>query len=100
MLLPARPLPQTWLEGLLLCGSGSSVPGLGARLLRELRALSPPQLAPALCAVPQYMPEGTLRHAAWMGGAVLARVVYSQGSFISKADYDELGPAAVLRKCA
>ncbi|PSC72499.1 Actin-related 7 [Micractinium conductrix] len=91
---------KTWLEGLLLCGSGSSVPGLGARLLRELRALSPPQLAPALCAVPQYMPEGTLRHAAWMGGAVLARVVYSQGSFISKADYDELGPAAVLRKCA
>lgn len=25
-----------------------------------------------------YMPEATLRHAAWMGGAVLARVCFSQ----------------------
>jgi actin-related protein len=87
-------------EGLLLCGGGSSAPGLGARLLRELRALVPAQLSPTLCGVPAYLPEGTLRHAAWTGGAVLARVVYSQGSFVTKADYDEEGPATVLKKCS
>jgi actin-related protein len=31
---------------------------------------------------------------------VLARVAFSQaGGFITKADYEEQGPAAVLRKC-
>ncbi len=84
----------------MLCGGGSSAPGLGHRLLRELRSLAGQQVAPALCAVPDYLPEGALRHAAWMGGAVLARVAFSQaGGFITKADYEEQGPAAVLRKC-
>lgn len=62
----------------MLCGGGSSAPGLGARLLRELRGLAPQNVAPGLYGVPDYMPEGTLRHAAWMGGAVLARVSFSQ----------------------
>lgn len=85
---------------MLLCGGGSSAPGLGARLLREVRALAPLNLAPGLYGVPEYLPEGALRHAAWMGGAVLARVAFSQaGGFLTKADYEEQGPAAVLRKC-
>jgi actin-related protein len=92
--------PQAWLEGLLLCGGGSSAPGLGARLLREVRSLASQQASPMLCAVPEYLPEGSLRHAAWTGGAVAARVAFSQaGGFLAKADYEELGPAAVLRKC-
>ncbi len=93
-------LLQAWVEGMLLCGGGSSVPGVGARLLREVRALCPAALSPGLCGIPEYMPEGTLRHAAWMGGAVLARVSFSQsGGFLTKGDYEEQGPAAVLRKC-
>ena len=76
------------------------MPGLSSRLLREVRALAPVPQPPGLCGVPDYLPEGTLRHAAWMGGAVLARVAFSQaGGFITKADYDESGPAAVLKRC-
>ncbi|EFN58172.1 hypothetical protein CHLNCDRAFT_20388, partial [Chlorella variabilis] len=91
---------KAWLEGMMLCGGGSGAPGLGARLLREVRALSTQQVSPMLCGVPDYLPEGTRRHAAWMGGAVLARVTFSQaGGFLTKADYEEAGPAAVLRKC-
>lgn len=100
--LPTHPVPapQAWLEGMMLCGGGSGAPGLGARLLREVRALSTQQVSPMLCGVPDYLPEGTRRHAAWMGGAVLARVTFSQaGGFLTKADYEEAGPAAVLRKC-
>lgn len=94
------PPRQAWLEGILLCGGGSGAPGLPARLLREVRALAPAREQPSLCGVPEYMPEGTFRHAAWMGGAVLARVAFSQsGGFLTKADYDEAGPAAVLKKC-
>jgi len=85
---------------MLLCGGGSMFPGVGARLLREVRALAPAQLSPGLCGIPEYMPEGTLRHAAWEGGAVLARVAFSQaGGFLTKGDYEEAGPAAVLKKC-
>ncbi|PRW56504.1 actin-related 7 [Chlorella sorokiniana] len=91
---------KLWLEGMMLCGGGSSIPGLAARLLREMRGLAPQSIAPGIYGVPDYMPEATLRHAAWMGGAVLARVSFSQsGGFLTKADYDEAGPAAVLRKC-
>ncbi len=35
-------------------------------------------LPAALLTMQDYMPEATLRHAAWMGGAVLARVSFSQ----------------------
>ncbi|KAL4858593.1 Actin-related protein 7 [Chlorella vulgaris] len=91
---------KAWLEGMMVCGGGSSAPGLGGRLLKEVRGLTTQQITPLLCSLPEYMPEGTLRHAAWMGGAVLARVAFSQaGGFITKADYEEQGPAAVLKKC-
>lgn len=49
--LAASPL-QVWLEGMLLCGGGSSVPGLGARLLREMRGLAPQSVAPGIYGVP------------------------------------------------
>jgi actin-related protein len=39
------------------------------------------------------------RYAAWMGGAVLSKVVFQQGHAIGKFDYDEVGPAVVHRKC-
>lgn len=85
---------------MLVCGGGSAAPGLPARLVREVRALCPQNVAPGVYGVPEYMPETTPRHAAWMGGAVLARVAFSQaGGFLTKADYEEQGPAAVLRKC-
>lgn len=98
---PCPPLPlQPWVEGILLCGGGTYPPGLAARLARELREAAPRTVAPGLYGVPDYLPEHTLRHAAWVGGAVLARVAFSQsGGFMAKADYEEAGPAAVLRKC-
>lgn len=146
--LPTPCPAQLWLEGMMLCGGGSSIPGLAARLLREMRGLAPQSIAPGIYGVPvrgpfasvrhtrcacridpctgvsfpswllptaclsfarrkrtlpflamkthnrllqaqcacctlsclaqDYMPEATLRHAAWMGGAVLARVSFSQ----------------------
>ena len=43
--------------------------------------------------------RGAARYAAWMGGAVLSKVVFQQGHAIGKFDYDEVGPAVVHRKC-
>lgn len=48
---------------------------------------------------PEYMPENLPKNSAWMGGAILAKVVFPQNQHITKADYDESGPAIVHRKC-
>lgn len=45
------------------------------------------------------MPENLAKNSAWMGGAILAKVVFPQNQHITKAEYDESGPAVVHRKC-
>ncbi len=67
----------------------------------QVRALaSPPSLSPALCPAPEYLPPLTTRHAAWVGGAVVARVVLNQSGFVTKWDYEEAGPGAVHKRCS
>ncbi|GAX77105.1 hypothetical protein CEUSTIGMA_g4551.t1 [Chlamydomonas eustigma] len=94
-------LRRAALENLLVCGGGSCIPNLSQRLLREIRGLSsPPSITPALCPIPEYLPPSTSRSAAWLGGAVVARVVLNQSGFVTKWDYEEAGPQAVHRRCS
>jgi actin-related protein len=51
-----------------------------------------------VCTCPEYMPDATLQHAAWMGGAVLSKLVFQQNQQMTRYDYDEYGPAAIHRK--
>eukprot|EP00887_Chlorella_sp_A99_P002053 scaffold18.g2053.t1 len=94
-------------EAVVVCGGGSAggfASGLPPRLLREMRTLAPAGQALTLAAVPEYLPPQALPCAAWMGGAVLGRYVFQQGNAaqqaVSKADYDEHGPAVVHRRCS
>ncbi|RWW46833.1 hypothetical protein BHE74_00047212 [Ensete ventricosum] len=48
---------------------------------------------------PEYMPENLSKNSAWMGGAILAKVVFPQNQHVTKGDYDETGPAIVHKKC-
>lgn len=48
---------------------------------------------------PEYMPEDLTMYSAWVGGAILAKVVFPQNQHMTKADYDETGPSIVHRKC-
>lgn len=48
---------------------------------------------------PEYMPENLSLYSAWIGGAILAKVVFPQNQHVTKADYDETGPSVVHRKC-
>ena len=48
---------------------------------------------------PEYMPENLTVYSAWVGGAILAKVVFPQNQHVTKADYDETGPSIVHRKC-
>ena len=95
-------------ENLLLCGGGSSIPGLTARFLRDIRGLLPSSLQPSMCPVPEYMQQQqqqqqhhhhTCKYAPWIGGAVLAKVILQQNHFVSKGEYEEAGPYAIHKKC-
>lgn len=48
---------------------------------------------------PEYMPENLSKFSAWVGGAIIAKVVFPQNQHVTKADYDETGPSIVHRKC-
>jgi actin-related protein len=94
-------------ENILLCGGGAGAHGLSQRVLAELTATAHPNFPPALCIIPEYMPKRTAQRAAWVGGAVMAKIVFSGSGplqisqhAVSKADYDEMGPACIHRKCS
>lgn len=87
-------------ESVVLCGGGAEAKGMRSRFQSEFRVMaSAPGLAPSLVSPPEYMPAQTLEYAAWMGGAILARVVFQQNQHVTKFDYDESGPAVVHKKC-
>eukprot|EP00249_Psilotum_nudum_P014197 c24714_g1_i2 orf=218-1315(+) len=87
------------LENIVLCGGTSTMQGFDARFQKELNLSSTPSVHPSLVKPPEYMPDNTLRYSSWMGGAILAKVVFPQNQHITKADYDESGPSIVHRKC-
>ena len=53
----------------------------------------------ALLQAPEYMPDNLTSNSAWVGGAILAKVVFPQNQHLTKADYDENGPSIIHRKC-
>lgn len=93
-------------DNVLVCGGGAGAAALPVRLLAEVAALAVPALPPALAPVPEYLPKRAAQQAAWNGGAVIARYVFggtgvnSLSQPITRADYNEMGPAYVHRKCS
>ncbi|KAL6582468.1 Actin-related protein 7 [Orobanche minor] len=61
--------------------------------------LSSSAIRPCLVKPPDYMPDNLTSYSAWVGGAILAKVVFPQNQHVTKADYDETGPSIVHRKC-
>ncbi|KAK4797253.1 hypothetical protein SAY86_029579 [Trapa natans] len=86
------------LENTVLCGGTSSIIGFEDRFQKEANLCSS-AIRPALVKPPEYMPENLMMYSAWVGGAILAKVVFPQNQHITKGDYDETGPSIVHRKC-
>lgn len=86
------------LENTVLCGGTVSMTGFEDRFQKEANLCSS-SVRPSLVKAPEYMPENLSKNSAWMGGAILAKVVFPQNQHITKADYDETGPSIVHRKC-
>lgn len=86
------------LESTVLCGATACMNGFESRFQKESN-MSSSAIHPSVVKPPEYMPENLSQYSAWVGGAILAKVVFPQNQHVTKADYDENGPAIVHRKC-
>jgi actin-related protein len=77
----------------VLSGGTTMYPGIAERMTKELTALAPPTMKIKVVAPPER------KYSVWIGGSILSSLSTFQAMWISKAEYDESGPAIVHRKC-
>jgi actin-related protein len=80
-------------QNIVLSGGSSMYPGFAERLHKELVALNPMRMKIKITAPPER------KYSVWIGGSILASLQSFQQMWVSKADYDEVGPTIVHRKC-
>jgi actin-related protein len=78
---------------IVLSGGTTMYPGVGERMTKELTALAPSTMKIKVVAPPER------KYSVWIGGSILSSLSTFQSMWISKAEYDESGPAIVHRKC-
>jgi actin-related protein len=93
-IMACDPLIREDLYGnIVLSGGTTMVPGFAERLTKEITALAPSTMKIKVVAPPER------KYSAWIGGSILSSLSTFQAMWISKAEYDESGPAIVHRKC-
>lgn len=80
-------------NNIVLSGGNTMFPGIAERLESELKALAPQKINVKVVANPHR------RYIVWMGASILSQLSSFGSMLISKAEYDELGPAIVHSKC-
>jgi actin-related protein len=78
-------------SNIVLSGGTSMFGGLINRLEKELV-----NLAPVKAKIKIITPE---KYSAWIGGSTLGSLTTFQDMWVSKAEYDEIGPEIINRKC-
>lgn len=69
-------------------------PGIAERMAKEVTAKAPTATVKVKVIAP---PER--KYSVWIGGSILASLSTFQQMWISAAEYQELGPSIVHRKC-
>lgn len=67
--------------------------GISDRVQKELESLAPPSMKIKVVAPPER------QYSVWIGGSILSSLSTFQQMWVSKSEYDELGPSIVHRKC-
>lgn len=90
---------QQLCENVLAVGGCAGAEGLQDRLVEDMQEQLPPnsRRTEGIHGA-EYMPTNWQQCASWLGGAILAKVVFSQNLHCSKFDYAEMGPTAIWRK--
>ena len=78
---------------IVLSGGTTMFPGIAERMTKEITSLAPSTMKIKVVAPPER------KYSVWIGGSILSSLSTFQAMWISKAEYDESGPAIVHRKC-
>ncbi|KZT33153.1 Actin/actin-like protein [Sistotremastrum suecicum HHB10207 ss-3] len=80
-------------QNIVLSGGTTMYPGIADRLNLEMTRLAPSGVKVKVVAPPER------KYSVWIGGSILASLSSFQNLWVSKQEYDEMGPAIVHRKC-
>ncbi|XP_033104487.1 actin-like [Anneissia japonica] len=78
---------------IVLSGSTTLFPGFAERLQKEVKSLAPPSVRVKIIAAPERSMN------VWIGGSILGSLSMFRKVWISRKDYDELGPSAIHKMC-
>lgn len=78
---------------IVLSGGTTMFPGIAERLHKEMTSLAPSAMEINIIAPPER------KYSACIGGSMLTSLSTFQAMWISKQDYDEVGPSIVHQKC-
>jgi Actin len=85
------PLAHRWICPPSLCSSLCL--GIASRVQREIETLAPSSMKIKVIAPPER------QYSVWIGGSILSSLSTFQQMWVSKSEYDEMGPQVVHRKC-
>lgn len=80
-------------SNIVMSGGSTMFPGIPERLSKEVIALAPSTMKIRVVAPPER------KFLVWIGGSILTSLSTFQSMWITKAEYQEVGPAMVHRKC-
>jgi len=78
---------------IVLSGGTTMFPGIADRLTKEITSLAPATMKIKVVAPPER------KYSVWIGGSILSSLSTFESMWITKAEYDDSGPAIVHRKC-
>ena len=67
--------------------------GIANRVQKEVETLAPPSMKIKTIAPPER------QFSVWIGGSILSSLSTFQQMWVSKNEYEEMGPSVVHRKC-
>ncbi|CAN8066489.1 unnamed protein product [Agarophyton chilense] len=80
-------------NNIVMSGGTTMFKGIASRVQKELEQLAPPSMKIKVVAPPER------QYSVWIGGSILSSLSTFQQMWVSKGEYDEMGPSIVHRKC-
>jgi len=80
-------------SNIVMSGGNTMFPDIDKRLTKEMASQAPPTLKIRVVAPPKR------KYSVWIGGSILSSLSTFQQMWITKAEYEEAGPAIVHQKC-
>jgi actin-related protein len=80
-------------NNIVMSGGTTMFAGIASRVQKEIETLAPASMKIKVIAPPER------QYSVWIGGSILSSLSTFQQMWVSKTEYDELGPSVVHRKC-